>query len=105
MVETIVVEELEEIELKSRKLKIMGRMKRNLGEFEMKMLKNKIKASEKKLEKKIARKKAIKIEEAKREIHKKRKMTTLETRTRAELETERINKIKELKLRPFDFLS
>lgn len=100
MVETIVVEELEEIELKSRKLKIMGRMKRNLGEFEMKMLKNKIKASEK-----IARKKAIKIEEAKREIHKKRKMTTLETRTRAELETERINKIKELKLRPFDFLS
>ena len=100
MVETIVVEELEEIELKSRKLKIMGRMKRNLGEFEMKMLKNKIKASEK-----IARKKAIKIEEAKREIHKKRKMTTLETRKRAELETERINKIKELKLRPFDFLS
>lgn len=100
MVETIVVEELEETELKSRKLKIMGRMKRNLGEFEMKMLKNKIKASEK-----IARKKAIKIEEAKREIHKKRKMTTLETRTRAELETERINKIKELKLRPFDFLS
>ena len=94
------MEELEEIELKSRKLKIMGRMKRNLGEFEMKMLKNKIKASEK-----IARKKAIKIEEAKREIHKKRKMTTLETRTRAELETERINKIKELKLRPFDFLS
>ena len=100
MVETIVVEELEEIELKSRKLKIMGRMKRNLGEFEMKMLKNKIKASEK-----IARKKAIKIEEAKREIHKKRKMTTLETRKRAELETERINKIKELELRPFDFLS
>ena len=100
MVETIVVEELEEIELKSRKLKIMGRMKRNLGEFEMKMLKNKIKASEK-----IARKKAIKIEEAKREIHNKRKMTTLETRKRAELETERINKIKELKLRPFDFLS
>ena len=100
MVETIVVEELEEIELKSRKLKIMGRMKRNLGEFEMKMLKNKIKASEK-----IARKKSIKIEEAKREIHKKRKMTTLETRTRAELETERTNKIKELKLRPFDFLS
>ena len=94
------MEELEEIELKSRKLKIMGRMKRNLGEFEMKMLKNKIKASEK-----IARKKAIKIEEAKREIHKKRKMTTLETRKRAELETERINKIKELKLRPFDFLS
>ena len=94
------MEELEEIELKSRKLKIMGRMKRNLGEFEMKMLKNKIKASEK-----IARKKAIKIEEAKREIHKKRKMTTLETRKRAELETERINKITELKLRPFDFLS
>ena len=100
MVETIVMEELEEIELKSRKLKIMGRMKQNLGEFEMKMLKNKIKASEK-----IARKKAIKIEEAKREIHKKRKMTTLETRKRAELETERINKITELKLRPFDFLS
>ena len=94
------MEELEEIELKSRKLKIMGRMKRNLGEFEMKMLKNKIKASEK-----IARKKSIKIEEAKREIHKKRKMTTLETRTRAEVETERTNKIKELKLRPFDFLS
>ena len=94
------MEELEEIELKSRKLKIMGRMKRNLGEFEMKMLKNKIKASEK-----IARKKSIKIEEAKTEIHKKRKMTTLETRTRAELETERTNKIKELKLRPFDFLS
>ena len=94
------MEELEEIELKSRKLQIMGRMKRNLGEFEMKMLKNKIKASEK-----IARKKSIKIEEAKREIHKKRKMTTLETRTRAELETERTNKIKELKLRPFDFLS
>ena len=94
------MEELEEIELKSRKLKIMGRMKQNLGEFEMKMLKNKIKASEK-----IATKKAIKIEEAKREIHKKRKMTTLETRKRAELETERINKIKELELRPFDFLS
>ena len=47
-----VVKELEEIKFKSRKLEIIGRMKKSLGEFETKMLKNEIKASEK-----IARKK------------------------------------------------
>ena len=43
-----VIKELEEIELKSRKLKVIERMKESLGEFEMKMLKNEIKALERK---------------------------------------------------------
>ena len=43
---------IEEIELKSRKQEVIERMKESLEEFEMKMLKNEIKALEK-----IARKK------------------------------------------------
>ena len=45
---TIVIEEIEEIELKSKNLEVIERMKGNLEEFETKMLKNEIKASEKK---------------------------------------------------------
>ena len=45
---TIVIEEIEEIELKSKNLEVIERMKENLEEFETKMLKNEIKASEKK---------------------------------------------------------
>ena len=40
---TIVIEELEEIELKSRLLKAIGKMKKSLEKFEIKMLKNEIK--------------------------------------------------------------
>ena len=45
---TVVIEEIEEIELKSKNLEVIERMKENLEEFETKMLKNEIKASEKK---------------------------------------------------------
>lgn len=44
----VVIEEIEEIELKSKNLEVIERMKENLEEFETKMLKNEIKASEKK---------------------------------------------------------
>ena len=67
--------------LKIVKIKI-ERIKEILGEFEMKMLKNKKKALEKK-----ARKSMIKIEETKRKLDEEEKMTILKTRMiiRAEL--------------------
>ena len=71
------------------------KMKENLGEFE----KNEMKASEK-----VATKKVIEIEEAKRDVNEKRKMAILRIGTRSgleELEIKRINKIKELKLIPY----
>ena len=42
-----VIKTLEEIELKLRKLEVIERMTESLGEFEMKMLNNVIKSSEK----------------------------------------------------------
>ena len=42
-----VIKKLEEIELKLRKLEVIERMTESLGEFEMKMLNNVIKSSEK----------------------------------------------------------
>ena len=62
-------------ELRSRKLEVIERMKESLGEFEMKVLKNEIKALEKK-----ARESMTNIEEGTRKLHEEGKITILETR-------------------------
>ena len=94
-----VIKELVEIE--SRKSEAIETMKESLGEFEIKMLKNEIKALEK-----IARDKVTEIERDKKEINEIEGMVILEIKTRTrteldELEIERINEIKELKLIPY----
>ena len=99
IMKTIVIEEIEEIELKSKNLEVIERMKENLEEFETKMLKNEIKASEKKKIEKSNRNRRSK----KRSTWEK-KMAILGIRTRSgleELEIEIINKIKELTLSPY----
>ena len=88
-------------ELRSRKQEVIERMKESLGEFEMKVLKNEIKALEKK-----ARESMTNIEEGTRKLHEEGKITILETRMsiRAELEESEmkvIHEIKKLRLRPF----
>ena len=95
IMKTNVIKELEEIELKSKKLEVVERMKESSGEFEMKMLKTEIKALEKitEIEKDIKETNGIEGTV----------IVEIKITTRAELEElemEREIKIRELKLCP-----
>ena len=95
IMKTNVIKELEEVELKSKKLEVVERMKESSGEFEMKMLKTEIKALEKitEIEKDIKETNGIEGTV----------IVEIKITTRAELEElemEREIKIRELKLCP-----